>query len=82
MFTLIAIGTGAAWAYSAVATLFPEVFPASFRGMGGGVAVYFEAAAVIVTLVLLAKCSSYAREVRRVPRSARSSVLLRRRRAE
>jgi len=53
MFTLIAIGTGAAWAYSVAATVVPEVFPASFRGMGGGVAVYFEAAAVIVTLVLL-----------------------------
>jgi Cu+-exporting ATPase len=53
MFTLIAIGTGAAWAYSVVATLFPAAFPASFRGAGGEVAVYFEASAVIVTLVLL-----------------------------
>ncbi len=53
MFTLIAIGTGAAWAYSVAATASPEMFPASFRGMSGGVAVYFEAAAVIVTLVLL-----------------------------
>ena len=53
MFTLIAIGTGAAWAYSVAATVAPEIFPASFRGMSGGVAVYFEAAAVIVTLVLL-----------------------------
>jgi Cu+-exporting ATPase len=53
MFTLIAIGTGAAWAYSVAATIAPEIFPASFRGMSGGVAVYFEAAAVIVTLVLL-----------------------------
>jgi Cu+-exporting ATPase len=53
MFTLIALGTGAAWAYSAAATVAPEMFPASFRGMGGAVAVYFEAAAVIVTLVLL-----------------------------
>jgi Cu+-exporting ATPase len=53
MFTLIAIGTGAAWVYSAVAALVPDVFPASFRGMDGRVAVYFEAAAVIVTLVLL-----------------------------
>jgi P-type Cu+ transporter len=53
MFTLIAIGTGAAWLYSVVATLLPDIFPASFRGHGGEVAVYFEAAAVITTLVLL-----------------------------
>jgi Cu+-exporting ATPase len=53
MFTLIAIGTGAAWAYSAVAALLPGIFPASFRGPDGQVAVYFEAAAVITTLVLL-----------------------------
>jgi Cu+-exporting ATPase len=53
MFTLIAIGTGAAYGYSVVATLFPGIFPDSFRGHGGEVAVYFEAAAVITTLVLL-----------------------------
>jgi len=53
MFTLIAIGTGAAWLYSVIATLLPNIFPASFRGHGGEVAVYFEAAAVITTLVLL-----------------------------
>jgi Cu+-exporting ATPase len=53
MFTLIAIGTGAAYLYSALATVAPGVFPASFRMAHGGVAVYFEAAAVIVTLVLL-----------------------------
>jgi P-type Cu+ transporter len=53
MFTLIAIGTGAAYFFSVVALLFPDVFPASFRGHGGEVAVYFEAAAVITTLVLL-----------------------------
>jgi Cu+-exporting ATPase len=53
MFTLIAIGTGAAWLYSVIATFLPDIFPASFRGHGGGVAVYFEAAAVITTLVLL-----------------------------
>jgi Cu+-exporting ATPase len=53
MFTLISIGTGAAWIYSAIATVTPEIFPASFRGSDGQVAVYFEAAAVIVTLVLL-----------------------------
>src|SRR5215510_3934529 len=53
MFTLIAIGTGAAWLYSVIATFLPDIFPASFRGQGGEVAVYFEAAAVITTLVLL-----------------------------
>ncbi len=53
MFTLIALGTGVAWLYSVIGTLFPAVFPDSFRGEGGDVAVYFEAAAVIVTLVLL-----------------------------
>jgi Cu+-exporting ATPase len=53
MFTLIAIGTGTAWIYSAVATLVPGIFPESFRGPGGEVAVYFEAASVIVVLVLL-----------------------------
>ncbi|MBP6824289.1 MAG: heavy metal translocating P-type ATPase [Acidobacteria bacterium] len=53
MFTLIAIGTGAAFGYSVVATLLPGFFPNSFRGHGGEVAVYFEAAAVITTLVLL-----------------------------
>lgn len=53
MFTLIALGTGTAYLYSAVATLFPDVFPPSFRGPQGEVAVYFEAAAVIIVLVLL-----------------------------
>jgi len=53
MFTLIAIGTGVAWVYSVVATVAPGVFPEAFRGHGGAVAVYFEAAAVIVVLVLL-----------------------------
>ena len=53
MFTLIALGTGAAYLHSVVATIFPGVFPESFRGHGGEVAVYFEPAAVIVTLVLL-----------------------------
>jgi Cu+-exporting ATPase len=53
MFTLIALGTGAAYLYSVVATLAPDVFPAGFRGMDGTVAVYFEAAAVITVLVLL-----------------------------
>ena len=53
MFTLIAIGIGTAYVYSVVATLVPEIFPASFRTHGGAVAVYFEAAAVITALVLL-----------------------------
>ena len=53
MFTLIAIGTGAAWLYSIIAFFFPEMFPESFRGKTGEVSLYFEAAAVITTLVLL-----------------------------
>ena len=53
MFTLIAMGTGIAWLFSLVATLAPGIFPASFRGDAGTVDVYFEAAAVITTLVLL-----------------------------
>ena len=53
MFTLIAIGTGTAYIYSVIATLVPGLFPASFRTHSGAVAVYFEAAAVITTLVLL-----------------------------
>jgi Cu+-exporting ATPase len=53
MFTLIAIGTGTAWLYSAIATLAPDIFPPALRGIHGMVPVYFEAAAVIVTLVLV-----------------------------
>ena len=53
MFTLIALGTGVAYGYSVIATLAPGLFPAAFRGHGGAVAVYFEAAAVITVLVLL-----------------------------
>jgi P-type Cu+ transporter len=53
MFTLIAMGVGVAWAYSVVATVAPSLFPAAVRGDHGAVAVYFEAAAVITTLVLL-----------------------------
>ena len=53
MFTLIAIGTGAAFLYSAAAVLAPGLFPAGFRAADGSVAVYFEAASVIVVLVLL-----------------------------
>jgi len=53
MFTLIAIGVGTAYVYSVVATFFPHLFPQSFRGHTGEVGVYFDAAAVITTLVLL-----------------------------
>ncbi|MFI4947692.1 MAG: heavy metal translocating P-type ATPase [Alphaproteobacteria bacterium] len=53
MFTLIALGTGVAYLYSLVAALAPGIFPASFRDPMGGVPLYFEAAAVITTLVLL-----------------------------
>lgn len=53
MFTLISIGIGVAWGYSLIAALFPSLFPAAFRDEHGLVAVYFEAAAVITTLVLL-----------------------------
>lgn len=53
MWTLIAIGVGAAYAFSVVATFMPDIFPHSFRMHGGSVPVYFEAAAVIVTLVFL-----------------------------
>jgi Cu+-exporting ATPase len=53
MFSLIALGTGAAYLYSVFATFVPEMFPSGFRGMNGTVSVYFEAAAVITVLVLL-----------------------------
>lgn len=53
MFSLVALGTGAAWLYSLVGTLAPGLFPTAFRGHDGAVAVYFEAAAVITVLVLL-----------------------------
>jgi Cu+-exporting ATPase len=53
MFTLIAIGTGAAWIYSMFGTLAPSLFPPALRGEDGAVATYFEAAAVITVLVLL-----------------------------
>jgi Cu+-exporting ATPase len=53
MFTLIALGTGAAWVYSVVGTAAPLLFPPEFRGAEGAVAIYFEAAAVITVLVLL-----------------------------
>jgi len=53
MFTLIAMGVGVAYVYSAVATLLPQIFPDALRGPGGQPAVYFEAAAAIIVLVLL-----------------------------
>ena len=53
MWTLISLGVGAAYVYSVVATLFPDIFPHQFRGHGGAVPVYFEAAAVIIALVFL-----------------------------
>ncbi len=53
MFTLIGLGVGVAYVFSVIATMFPELFPSSFRGPGGNPPVYFEAAAVITTLVLL-----------------------------
>ena len=53
MFTLIALGTGAAWTYSVFATVLPNALPSSFRGAGGAPPLYFEASAAIVTLVLL-----------------------------
>ena len=53
MFTLIAMGVGVAWVYSVVATFAPGLFPPQFRGLSGAVAIYFEAAAVIIVLVLL-----------------------------
>jgi Cu+-exporting ATPase len=53
MFTLIALGSGAAWVFSVLATVLPSTLPASFRAASGAPPLYFEAAAVIVTLVLL-----------------------------
>ena len=53
MFTLISMGAGAAYLYSVVAVVAPGIFPAGFRGMSGGLDLYFEAAAVITVLVLL-----------------------------
>ena len=53
MFILIGLGVGVAYGYSVVAALAPQIFPSSLRTMGGRVPVYFEAAAVITTLVLL-----------------------------
>ncbi len=55
MFVPVSLGVGAAWLFSLVALLFPHLFPESYRTDGGGVPVYFESTAVIVTLVLLGK---------------------------
>ncbi len=69
MFTLIGIGTGVSWLYSVVAVLIPNAFPASFRDHSGQVGLYFEAAAVIITLVIVGQVL----ELR--ARSATSSAL-------
>jgi len=53
MFTLIALGTGTAYVFSVIAVVFPQIFPGSFHVMGGGLPIYFEAAAAITTLVIL-----------------------------
>ncbi|MCK1650772.1 heavy metal translocating P-type ATPase [Bradyrhizobium sp. 149] len=53
MFTLIAMGTGVAYVYSVIGTIAPQIFPATFRGHEGAIAIYFEPAAVITVLVLL-----------------------------
>lgn len=53
MFTLIALGTGAAYLYSVIVTFLPQLFPPSFHAAGGGIALYFEPAVVIIALVLL-----------------------------
>ena len=61
MFTLIAMGTGVAYVYSVIGTVAPNIFPETFRGHGGAVSVYFEAAAVITVLVLLGQVLELAR---------------------
>lgn len=58
MFSLIALGTGAAWLYSVVGTVAPHLFPEELRLADGAVQIYFEAAAVITVLVLLGRCSN------------------------
>jgi len=69
MFTLIGLGTGAAYLESVAATIFPAWFPKSFQEMSGAVPVYFEAAAVITTLVLLGQVMELGRARRRRERS-------------
>src|SRR5258708_29333471 len=70
MFTLIGLGTGAAYLDSVAATFFPQIFPASFRDMDGAAPVYFEEAAVITTLVLLG-------QVLELPARQRTSAAIR-----
>ena len=67
MLSLIALGTGVAWLYSMVATLAPSLFPPELRTEHGTVAVYFEAAAVITTLVLLGQVLDGWALVKRTP---------------
>ncbi len=73
MFTLIALGTGTAWGHSVLATLAPGLFPAAFRGHGGAVPLYFEAAAVITVLVLTGQVLEL--RARRQTQSALRSLL-------
>ncbi len=75
MFTLIAIGTGTAYLYSVVALFAPGLFPETFRGHHGTVAVYFEAAAVIIVLVLLGQVLELRARERPAPPFARCSTL-------
>lgn len=74
MFTLIALGTGVAWLFSVVATVAPGIFPDSFRTMDDSVPVYFEAAAVITTLVLLGQVLELRAVSERPVRSGRCST--------
>ena len=78
MFTLIGIGTGTAYAYSLVADLYPAMFPAGFRDHGAYVTVYFEAAAVITTLVLLGQVLELRAAARPERQSRRCSAWRRR----
>jgi len=76
MFTLIATGTGSAYLYSVIATIAPDIFPDSFRGIHGEVGVYFEAATVIVALVLLGQVLELrARTLPPVASTARDTAL-------
>jgi hypothetical protein len=74
MFTLIALGSGAAYSYSVAALLAPAFIPESFRGHGGELALYFEPAAVIVTLILLGQVLEL---LATLPRNQREVVYLR-----
>jgi Cu+-exporting ATPase len=70
MFTLIGLGVGVAYGYSLIASFAPNLFPPAFRGHDGAVPVYFEAASVIVTLILLGRCWSCGRDRKPARRSA------------